>query len=1003
MPRQSAAIDHFHRVARLLEVGRESWQAITASQEVVGKARRIPGRKAKSKPGNSSQKPATPDLLVSWGESDMDQALRLYPKAPLICGVTLSDVWQGKVPTHPRIAGYLLSGDFPRALLTDSGIPLKRQFGLVAWLETGGAPPAPKVICNERHSVLLVSDDPALTAAAKGACELLCFRLERISPKAAQALPATFYSRFDCVIAAGQLALRAVVAGAAVIVADGRGSAGRVTPNNLQRVLDAYAGPACFDSPVGAETILTALSDSVGSGPIGLDESLYQLHSESARAGQLCGWLRQSALDFASTAPADDWRDAPRPLDITAPAAKADQADGADAFSLPSAPSGGSRPRPWPECEVLVDLASPQSFTFPLPVLPSNRRLSAGDEAVLAGLFGEGWHQGEAWGRWSGSREAVLRFMTEQDEGEELELLLNLHAYLPPVRAFQRVVVNVNGQWLLSWKLDRQARDAPFRLPLHPETLGEDRVWRIRLFLPDTDTPRSWGPGDCRQLGVGLSGLEVRRAAPAVRGSAAPRLPLNQRIPTGGDKAVAGLFGQGWHRGEAWGRWSESREPTLRFECPDDEGEMELWLQLCVFLPPGRLYQRVTVSVNGWPLLCWKVDREDRKNLHRKQWNPPFRVPLPPELRRHDGVWRIGFSLPDTEIPATWGQRDGRQLGLALAGLELRRMAQIAKPLAPPSLPMDRYIPASDGKALAGLFGAGWHRGEAWGRWSESREPELRLKAEAGQGDRELLLHLCAFLPPGRLFQRVIASVNGQPAVCWRVDREARLKINRGERDAPFRLPLRQEWLTGNGLCRVRFHLPDADLPTDWGQKDERQLGLGLAGLELRQTVEPAQPLPPPRLPVGSPIPASDMNILAGFFGEGWSRVESWGRWTEKAEATLRFETETVEGEFELLFYIHTYLPPIRAFQRVIVTVNGRPRVCWKLDRQSKGLPFCLPLLREWRVASGQWRIGLSLPDADTPRAWGPGDGRQLGLGLSALELRYTLPPKNNVSYMKTS
>ncbi|MGZ8246748.1 hypothetical protein [Methylomagnum sp.] len=996
-PRQPAAVEVYQKLVRLLAGDRESIETILVNPEEGRTSKRTVGQKAASSHGGSPLKKVTADVFVCWDAPTVGKVLRQHRERPVVYGVTLRDVRQGAVPIHPRIVGYLSDGGFPRAVLTEAGIPLKQQFSFSAWLGTGDTPPPRRAFSGGRHSVLLIADDPALIAATQGACELLWFRLELLPPSAAaQACPAEFYSRYDCVIAAGQAALRAAAAGVAVIVADGRGTAGRLSQDNLQRVLDAHAGPACFDSPIGAEVILSALSDGAGLGPTGLSEPLYQSHSESARARQLVGWLRQAVV--ASDPVPDDRGDAPRMLDISAPPPAAGHPESGD-HGADLAVRGHDA---HPASEVLVDVAEPETAAATLPRLPLNRRLRVSDEPDLTGLFGEGWHREESWGRWTGSREAVLHFMAEASEGGELELLLHLHAFLSPVSAFQRVVVSVNGHWLLCWKVDRQSKDAPFWLPLYPELSGEDGAWRIRLFLPDTDTPRAWGPGDCRQLGVGLAGLELRRAAATIGPPPAPCLPLDRRIPASTKDAPAGLFGEGWHRGEAWGRWSKSQMPVLRFRAEAEAVDQELLLHLCAFLPPGRLFQRVIVSVNGWPLLCWKVDREARKRLDRKAWDAPFRLPLPPDLRSHDGVWRVKFDLPDAELPTGWGQRDVRQLGLGLAALELRRADEFVKPSAPPPLPLDRRIPASAEQAPAGLFGEGWHRGEAWGRWSEGQAPVLRFRAEAGAVDQELLLHLCAFLPPGRLFQRVAVSVNGHPWLCWKVDREARLKFARKEWDAPFRLPLPPDLRSHDGVWRVKLELPDAEPPSQWGQKDGRQLGLALAGVELRHPAPFLKPPAPPRLPLGRYIHASDAETLAGLFGDGWSYGESWGRWTEKDEAVLRFETETVDDDLELLFHINTFLPPIRAFQRVIVVVNGYARLCWKVDRRVKEAPFRLPLPREWREANGRWRIVLRLPDADSPKAWGLGDRRQLGLGLSGLELRYTRPPKNNVSYTKT-
>lgn len=131
---------------------------------------------------------------------------------------------------------------------------------------------------------------------------------------------------------------------------------------------------------------------------------------------------------------------------------------------------------------------------------------------------------------------------------------------------------------------------------------------------------------------------------------------------------------------------------------------------------------------------------------------------------------------------------------------------------------------------------------------------------------------------------------------------------------------------------------------------------------------------------------AAGGEALAGFFGTGWSFAENWGRWTDGDAATVQFEPEAAEGELELLLHIHAFLPPGRAFQRVIVSVNGRRLLCWKLDRGAQGAPFRLPLRRD---DAPLVRIEFQLPDADTPGSWsGKRDFRRLGLGLVGLKLQ---------------
>lgn len=458
-----------------------------------------------------------PDLFLCWDMPAVCEVLSLTQTAPIIYGVTLDTIFHGFLPAHQRIVGYFHDAPFLRELVASCGIPLGRQFSLTAGVEPDACVSPKRSGLEPRKGVLLIADDFAFISSVKSVCGLLGERLERLScGTAAQGLPPDFFTLYDCIIASEAVALCAAAAGRPVIVADERGSAGLLTRENLQRVLEAHAGPACFESSSGFEELLAALSKSRGLDSVELARELCDTHNEVVRARQWVDWLRKVG-ESSRIAVTERERSRERlhwlPFDVRGgvlvhsdrvnPAART----ASDKLMLP------------PASEVLLDFGEPliPALIFdagrPLVRLPLDQHIAVNDEEPLVGVFGEGWSSGESWGRWTDGYEAVLEFELEPDNGD-LELLLDVHAFLPPGRLFQRVTVRVNGSLVMCWKLDRDARRAPFGVPLRRAELGDGGVCRLTFYLPDADSPFAWGRPDSRKLGLALTGLRLRLTRP---------------------------------------------------------------------------------------------------------------------------------------------------------------------------------------------------------------------------------------------------------------------------------------------------------------------------------------------------------------------------------------------------------------------------------------------------------------------------------------------------------
>ncbi len=415
------------------------------------------------------------------------------PRQPVIYGMTVYGILQGVFPVHPRIVGYLSDTPFLRGILVSCNIPLNRQFGLAAGIDTEDCPSS-ESMASKRNGILVISDDAAFSSTVVAACEVLGMRLERLSYAAcAQGVPPEFYTRYSCVIAAGQPALQAAAAGTAVIIADERGSAGLLTRENLTRVLDAHAGPACFESPAGTEIFMSALGDSQAVDADVLAQQLCISHSETAHAHQFAVWLRQAHKNAETVvSDRDDSAGGPQLRSIAAMIGATDwrARTTLDMASQKNCNASSSSP----STEVLVECITPVKLV-PQPRLPFSQHIATNEEKTLTGFFGEGWSSDEPWGRWTDGSEATIQFETDAMDNS-IELLLHLRTYLPPDRLFQRVIVSVNGRPLLCWRLDRTTHNAPFLLPLNREYLDGKSTYRIKFQLPDASSPQPWGKND---------------------------------------------------------------------------------------------------------------------------------------------------------------------------------------------------------------------------------------------------------------------------------------------------------------------------------------------------------------------------------------------------------------------------------------------------------------------------------------------------------------------------
>ncbi len=168
-----------------------------------------------------------------------------------------------------------------------------------------------------------------------------------------------------------------------------------------------------------------------------------------------------------------------------------------------------------------------------------------------------------------------------------------------------------------------------------------------------------------------------------------------------------------------------------------------------------------------------------------------------------------------------------RQVGiLVVCSQQLRGRSDLAVPQ-PPVVSVGTTLETRAGKPGIAVLGFGyWSSAEDWGIWNDAPVAQIAFQPEAPAAE-PLQFTACtrALAPRGKAFQRVVVSVNGEPAAIWNVapgaDREYSVEIPpRGSKNPTVYIELRPEQIVS---------------PKEIGLIDDvRKLGFGLVDLKLQ-------------------------------------------------------------------------------------------------------------------------------------------------------------------------
>ena len=474
-----------------------------------------------------------------------------------------------------------------------------------------------------------------------------------------------------------------------------------------------------------------------------------------------------------------------------------------------------------------------QTFTlgtaFPMSGSPS-------DNQVLL----EGWHEPEAWGRWTDGADAELRLTLAAPTDEPLMLQLDI----VPSAAAANLRVSIDGTALPL----ADPVPGPNFWDIPADLSAGKTTFTITLHAGETVCPARLNPvsPDDRILGIGVAAVRLLSRQPTL---CVPNLPM----PIRAAEMPRRVLLAGWHAPEDWGCWTSRATASLRLTMTEPL-HASIRLELDLALPP--VHPALTLTVNGTTLPA--IPPADGPN----SWD------LPPRATNGRSELLVMLTVSKTFSAArTALSDDDRELGIGLRGI---RVTPYREALYEPGTPLELAAGAQQEPSECLL--SGWHPPEEWGAWTSQRDAVLRLRLrQPVYGPFRLDLDLMP-LPVAR---GLTVSVNGQalPMI---------VPVAGGNRwSLPEVLTNEQQTLL------IGLEMSDTHRPAEISDSpDHRTLGIGVRRIALHREA-------PAVCPIGTKLRISSDAGDRGMLQAGWHKPEPWGCWSSATDATilLRFET----------------------------------------------------------------------------------------------------------------
>lgn len=236
--------------------------------------------------------PSRPDIIHGHHHLDTMAALLSHPEVPVIYTCHGVAPWQERPPRHPSIQCYVAVDHVTQQHVADAvGIDATEVRIIPNFVDLERFPA--RVAAPPSGRLLILSNtatEDNFAAIIAGQAEDLGWQVSVRGNDVGEPVddPAALMKQFDAVVAKGRTALEAAAVGCAVLVADQRGTAGWVTPDNFDELRARNFGFTTMTTPVTPEGIRELLT---GYSPAHTAAIQARVRSEADLTDTVAVWL----------------------------------------------------------------------------------------------------------------------------------------------------------------------------------------------------------------------------------------------------------------------------------------------------------------------------------------------------------------------------------------------------------------------------------------------------------------------------------------------------------------------------------------------------------------------------------------------------------------------------------------------------------------------------------------------------------------------------------------
>ncbi|MGE0461027.1 MAG: glycosyltransferase [Vicinamibacterales bacterium] len=423
-------------------------------------------------------------------------ALALFPDVPALFVCHDFVAWHDSPPLFPSVRRFVAVDDTVAERLRSAGVPPARLRVILNQPDLGRFMAGPDLPERPRRALAFAKNEGHLEAI-EAACGARAIALDVVGPAVQRPLdaPEQVLPRYDLVFASALTAMEAMACGRGVVVCDGRGLAGWVSPSSFDEWRRLNFGLRAFGRAL--------TPDDIG-------EEIDRFSPAEARYAQARiraeGGVQRQAETFVAL-----YREM-----LAEPGGDRDE----DAYRVAMAAyvqewsPAAREPRAW--------LRERADLLERIEMLAASARCAWGTAYALNDAASDpfvrplrGFSFRESAGRWTDGPSALLGVRAPAG-GRPAALRLRFQPFLAASHRTQRVMADVNGLDLGNWTFSYEAdmRTVEVTLPVPADRIPDDgRLW-VRFRLPDAVAPAAIGAGpDPRQLGVNMIDVRLDPAA----------------------------------------------------------------------------------------------------------------------------------------------------------------------------------------------------------------------------------------------------------------------------------------------------------------------------------------------------------------------------------------------------------------------------------------------------------------------------------------------------------